>query len=78
LCSRRVFLIPIVDGFGNGSSDPVTIVGFALVFLEGYQGSCTGNSCDIEARFVRADVTTGGFTGPYDPDSAVHIVKLTE
>ena len=77
-CSRRVFLIPIVDGFGNGSSDPVTILGFALVYLEGYDGSCTGNSCDVEARFIRADVTTGGLTGAYDPDAALHVVKLTE
>jgi hypothetical protein len=77
-CSRRVFLIPIVDGFGNGSSDPVTILGFALVYLEGYDGSCTGNSCDVRARFVRADVTTNGLTGNYDPDAAVHVVKLIE
>ena len=77
-CSRRVFLIPIVSGFGNGSSDPVEIVGFALVFLEGYAGSCTGSSCDIEARFVRADVTTGSFSGAYDPNSALQFVKLTE
>jgi hypothetical protein len=78
LCSRRIFLIPIVDSFGNGSSDPVAIVGFALVFLEGYEGSCSGSSCDIQARFVRADITTGSFAGTYDPDSLVQFVRLTE
>jgi hypothetical protein len=78
ICSRRVFLIPIVTAFGNGSSDPVTIVGFALVFLEGYDGSCSGNSCDIRARFVKADVTTNSFAGDYDPNAYNHFVKLTE
>jgi len=78
-CSRRVFLIPIVDEFGNGSSDPVTIVGFALVYLEGYDsGKCSGNSCEIKARFVQAQVDTTGFSAAYDPDSTVHFVRLTE
>jgi hypothetical protein len=78
VCSRRVFLIPIVDSFGNGSSDPVTIKGFALVFLEGYSGSCAGSSCDIQARFVKADITTGAFAGTYDPNGYNHFVKLVE
>ena len=78
LCSRRVFLIPVIDGFGNGSSTPVTIQRFALVFLEGYTGSCTGNSCDVRARFVDADITTNAFAGGYDPNASVHFVKLVE
>jgi hypothetical protein len=78
LCSRRVFLIPIVEAFGNGSSDPLVVTGFALVYLEGYDGTCTGSSCDVRARFVRADITTGGITGAYDPNAAVHVVKLSE
>lgn len=78
VCSRRIFLIPIVDGFGNGSSDPVTIIGFALVFLEGYDGSCSGSSCDIRARFVKADLTIGSFAGAYDPDAFNSFVRLTE
>jgi hypothetical protein len=79
MCSRRVFLIPIIDQFGNGSSDPLEIRGFALVYLEGYDGSCTGNSCDVRARFVRAEVTAAGFTaGDYDEDAFNHFVKLIE
>lgn len=78
LCSRRIFLIPIVSSFGNGSSDPVQVTGFALVFLEGYTGGCSGSSCDIQARFVRADVSTGAFTGAYDPNSGLQYVRLTE
>jgi hypothetical protein len=67
-----------VDDFGNGSSDPLTTVGFVLVYLEGYEGSCTGSSCDIRARFVDAQVTIDGYAGAYDPDSGVHFVRLTE
>jgi putative Flp pilus-assembly TadE/G-like protein len=78
LCSRRVFLIPIISSFGNGASDPVEIRGFALVYLEGYDGTCTGESCDVKVRFVKADVTMGGFAGDYDPDALNHFVKLIE
>jgi Flp pilus assembly protein TadG len=78
-CSRRVFLIPIINDFGNGSSDPTTILGFALVFLEGYDsGRCSGNSCEIHARFVNAKVDTSGYASTYDEDSSIHIVRLTE
>jgi hypothetical protein len=78
ICSRRIFLIPIIDEFGDGSSDDLEIQGFALVFLEGYGDSCTGSSCDVRVRFVKADVTTGAFAGDYDPDSLNHFVRLTE
>jgi hypothetical protein len=79
ICSRRVFLIPVVDSFGNGSSDPTTIVRFALVFLEGYgSGNCTGNSCEITARFVRAELTTNSLTGVFDPDDSNSFVRLSE
>jgi len=73
-----VFLIPIISSFGNGTSDPIEIRGFALVFLEGYEGSCTGSSCDVKVRFVKADITTGAFAGGYDPDAYNHFVRLTE
>ena len=70
----------MIDGFGNGSSDPVTIQRFALVYLEGYTtGSCsTGNNCEVQARFVDADITTNAFAGAYDPTSTIHFVKLVE
>jgi len=77
-CSRRVIIIPVIDGFGNGTSD-VTILRFALMFLEGYDGSkCSGNSCDVRARFVTAQISTGALTGAYDPDASIQIVKLIE
>jgi hypothetical protein len=79
ICSRQIFMIPIVDDFGNGSSDPSTVISFALVFLEGYDsGKCQGSSCEIKARFVRADVNTESLAGSYDEDSAIHFVHLIE
>jgi hypothetical protein len=77
-CSRRIFLIPVVDSFGNGSSDPLNISGFALVFLEGYDPPCSGNTCDIRVRFVNAQFTSGFFAGDYDPNASTHFVKLIE
>jgi Flp pilus assembly protein TadG len=79
LCSRRVIIIPVVDTFGSGTSDPATIQRFALVYLEGYDaGTCQGNQCEIKGRFVSADVNTSALAGTYDPQALVHFVKLTE
>jgi hypothetical protein len=78
-CSRRVILIPVVDGYGNGSSSDVTILRFALVYLQGYDnGKCSGNNCEIKGNFVRADVNPGGLTAAYDDESSVSFFKLTE
>jgi len=78
-CSRRVIIIPVVDSFGNGSSDPLTIQKFALFFLEGYDaGRCTGNDCEIKGRFVNANLTTGALAGIYDADASVQFTKLIE
>jgi hypothetical protein len=78
ICSRRIFLVPIVDGFGNGSSDPTEIQSFAVVFLEGYEGTCKGNSCDIKARFVKVQLTANFAPGAFDEDAYNHYVKLVE
>ena len=78
LCSRRVIIIPVINAFGNGSSTPVTIQRFAMVYLEGYTGTCTGNSCDVQGRFVNADLTTSALAGSYDPTALIHFAKLSE
>ncbi|HEY8172820.1 MAG TPA: pilus assembly protein TadG-related protein [Dehalococcoidia bacterium] len=79
VCSRRVIIIPVIDQFGNGSSDPVTIQRFALLFLEGYQGGkCTGSNCEIEARFVNANLSTGAIAGDFDASAPIQFAKLTE
>jgi len=78
LPSLRVVIIPIIDELCNGSCD-VTIQGFALFFLEGYDGGkCSGNSCEIKGRFVSADISTGGLIGVFDPDSLMHFTRLVE
>jgi Flp pilus assembly protein TadG len=75
----RVIIIPIVDEFGSGASDPATITGFALVYLEGYDaGKCQGNSCEIKGRFVRADLSANALAGIYHADALVQFTRLSE
>ena len=77
-CSRRVIIIPIVNGFGNGSA-PVTVLSFALFWLEGYQsGKCTGSACEIQGKFVKSDLTVNALAGVYDANSSIHFVRLSE
>jgi hypothetical protein len=79
ICSRRVIIIPVVDSFGNGASDPAEIQRFALVFLEGYEnGKCQGNACEIKGRFVQADISTGSLSGLFDEDAMIHFTRLSE
>ncbi len=79
LCSRRVIIIPVVNGFGNGNAS-VTIVSFALFWLDGFgPGGCTqGNSCEIQGTYVKADMTVNALAGIYDPNSSMHFTRLTE
>ncbi|HEY8173829.1 MAG TPA: pilus assembly protein TadG-related protein, partial [Dehalococcoidia bacterium] len=79
ICSRRVIIIPVVDDFGNGTSDPATIQRFALIFLEGYDsGKCQGNSCEIKGRFIEAALSPRGLAGSYDPEASIHFARLSE
>ncbi len=76
--SLRVILVPIINSLCNGNCN-VTILGFSLFFLEGYgAGGCTGNSCEIQGRFVNADLTVDALTGVYDPNSSIHFTKLSQ
>jgi Flp pilus assembly protein TadG len=78
-CSRRVIIIPVVDSFGNGASDPGEIQRFALMFLEGYdEGKCQGNACEIKGRFVMADININALSGVYDEDAPIHFTRLSE
>ena len=71
LCSRQVIVIPIVDQFGNGKK-PITILGFALFFLEGASGGV------VTGRFVNANVDMNAFSNSYDSNSLTHFVKLIQ
>lgn len=79
--SLRVILLPIVDGlFGDGGSHKVTVVGFALFFLEDFDPSdCSGDDCDITGRFIHTQMSTGGLGyAPLEPDSSITIVRILE
>lgn len=58
--STRLWIIPIVDGmWDSGGNNDIQIKSFAIVFLED-NSKCTGNSCDLRARFVEASVNLPG------------------
>lgn len=83
LCSRRVIIIPVVEDFGNGTSDVLTVTRFALIWLDGWTGwpdpnLCTGNTCEISGRFVWADINANALAGTYDPEASIHFARLTE
>jgi hypothetical protein len=78
-CSRRIIVIPVIDSFGNGSSDPVEIQRFALVYLTGL--NCSGNGqgqCEVRGIFVKADITTNALAGAYDPEASIQFTRLAE
>ncbi|MBF6600445.1 MAG: hypothetical protein IVW36_08045 [Dehalococcoidia bacterium] len=70
-CSRRVIVIPIIDQLPNGRKE-VTILGFAMFFLEGSSGGV------VSGRFVQADVNFGSLAGVYNPSSTLQYAKLVE
>jgi hypothetical protein len=77
--SLRVIIIPIVDEFGDGSSDDLGIQSFAVMYLEGYQNDmCKGNECEIQGRFIKNAITVQGLTGEYDPNAYIQLSKLAE
>ncbi len=76
--SHRVMIVPVIDTLCNGSCE-VTIVDFALFFLEGFgTGQCTGSECQIIGSFVRVDQSIGLLAGSFDPSSFNSFVRLVE
>jgi Flp pilus assembly protein TadG len=77
--SRRVVVIPLIDSLCNGSCD-VTIMEFALFFLEGYgPGGCSsGNNCEVRGKFINSNQSFGSLTGVYDASTLNHFTKLVE
>ena len=77
----RLVLIPVIDSFPNGTSEPVTIKYFTAMFLNDMaQNKCTGNSCEVTGTFVKAvfDPTSDATFGIYDPTSGIEFVRLVE
>jgi Putative Flp pilus-assembly TadE/G-like len=76
--SKRVIILPVISSLCNGSC-ALTVVSFAMFWLEGYQsGQCTGNSCQVQGRFVNADLTVDALAGVFDPNSSIHFTRLSE
>jgi len=78
--ATRVIIIPVVDGlWDSGGRHTVTIKNFAILFLEGYGDNCTGNSCDVNARFIHMTATLpNAVKGPAGVLSNITIVSLVE
>ena len=77
--SLQVIVIPVIASLCNGSCT-VTIVEFALFFLEGYgPGGCdAGNDCEVKGRFINSNANFGALTGVFDPNSFSHFVRLVQ
>ena len=77
--SLQVIIIPVIDGLCNGSCE-VTIVDFALFFLEGFaDGGCnTGIECQVIGRFVKVNQNVGLLAGTFNPEASNTFVRLVE
>jgi len=75
--SGRVLIIPVIETLCNGACT-VTIVDFALFFLEGFESpnSCTGNECELVGRFVRVNQNVGLLAGTFNPEASNTFVRL--
>jgi len=79
--SLRLVLIPVIDSFPDGSSQPVTIKYFTALYLDTFSaGKCSGNSCEISGTLVKivADPANDATLGVYDPINGVKLVRLVE
>jgi hypothetical protein len=67
----------VIEESCDGHCD-VTIVEFALFFLEGFgeAGCVQGNDCEIEGRYMQSNMNIGALMGVYDPDTFAHFVRL--
>ena len=74
--SLRIIIIPVIDSLCNGACY-VTVVEFALFYLDGYgDGGCSGSDCEITGRFINSNTNYGALMGVYDPDTFAHFVRL--
>jgi len=74
--SHRVMIIPVIDELPNGSA-PVTIVSFALFYLERVgDGGCTGNECEVVGRFVTVNENVGLLAGTFNEQAFNTFVRL--
>ncbi|MDW8009298.1 MAG: pilus assembly protein TadG-related protein [Chloroflexota bacterium] len=76
--SKRVVLIPVVSDSDLRGRSQVTVLGFALAFLEDFQCR-SGNDCDVDVRFVQAVLSPGEDMEfvPGTPLSDIRVPRLT-
>ena len=77
--SQRVLIVPVIDSLCEGSCT-VTIVNFALFFLDGFAApnSCQGVVCEITGRFVRVNQNIGLLAGTFDDEADNTFVRLVK
>ena len=76
--SARILIVPVIDELCNGSCE-VTIVEFALFYLEGFGNGCgQGNECEVVGTFVRVNQNIGLLAGTFDADSFNNFVRLVQ
>ena len=75
--SRRILVVPVIDSLCNGSCT-VTVVEFALFFLDGFAApnSCQGVVCEVTGRFVRVNQNVGLLAGTFDEEAENQFVRL--
>jgi hypothetical protein len=78
--SKRVVILPVVEKLPSGSSEPVTIIRFALFFIT--ELDCPGGQghCDLKGIYVENVANFGGYeaVGAYDPTAPFIIRRLVE
>ncbi len=76
--SKRVVLIPVISDEDLQGRTRVTVLGFAVAFLEDFQCS-SGNECDVRVRFVQALMSANELMhfGPFNPNSDIIVPRLT-
>jgi Flp pilus assembly protein TadG len=78
--SKRVIMIPVVDGLfeGSGGTKIIDILKFAVFFLEDFEEKdCKGSDCDIVGRFIVTSLSASyeGLTD-LEEDSSLTVVTL--
>jgi hypothetical protein len=76
----RLIVVPVVNGmWASGGSNSIIVKRFALVYLEGFDGQCTGNSCDIKARFIKSSIEPPGAQQmALTPEAETTVAKLVK
>jgi hypothetical protein len=78
--SKRVIIIPVIESLPSGSSEPVTILRFALFFVTSLTCQQGKGSCDLKGIYVQNVSNFYGYeeVGAYFPTAPFVIRRLIE